>query len=155
MTKPPSNKTKQPAPKGGAAKPVPVDPQATELQPTTTPIEVEEWKDEGPTTAKTPPKSTDVSDEIKKNEAQSIIDARRRLLDTILPIFIGTNVVVLLAVAVAWGFDISGIKDESIEPEDRLITENVMLALIAATTAQVGAIVASIALALFPRKSNN
>lgn len=126
-----------------------------DLPTTSSKIEAEEWGDKGQETAKPSPVSTDVSDEIKKNEAQSIIDARKRLLDTILPIFIGTNVVVLVAVAVAWGFDIAGIKDESISPDQRLITENVMLALIAATTAQVGAIVASIALALFPKKQKD
>jgi hypothetical protein len=67
--------------------------------------------------------------------------------------FIGANVVTLAAVAVLVWLDQSNLQSDLITPVDRIITDQVIMTLLGATTVQVGAIAYAIARYLSPDRS--
>ena len=75
---------------------------------------------------------------------------REQMVDRILPAFLWANGLTLGAIAVLWLVDQFEIAFRLIAPGDRIITSQVIMALLAATTVQVGAIAAIIARYLFP-----
>lgn len=85
------------------------------------------------------------------------IDADTRVRVRISAALVG--LFILLKAAVIWLVwhalqeDIALLKATTIEPEGRLITENVFLTLIGATVVQVGVILVAIAGYLFPRRT--
>jgi len=64
--------------------------------------------------------------------------------------FIAANVVTLIALGILARLDQGNIAAKLIEPGDRIITSQVFMALLGATTVQVGAIMVIIARYLFP-----
>jgi hypothetical protein len=70
----------------------------------------------------------------------------------VVPAFLKANGLTLAAVAVLVVLDEINITSHLIAPGDRIITEKVIMALLGATTVQVGAIAALIARYLFPSR---
>jgi hypothetical protein len=68
----------------------------------------------------------------------------------IVPAFLWANGLTLGAIGVLWVVDQVYIAFRVIAPGDRIITAQVIMALLGATTVQVGAIAANIARYLFP-----
>jgi hypothetical protein len=67
-------------------------------------------------------------------------------------VFIGANIVTLLAMAGLVWLDQGNVASHSIAPGDRIITSQVLMALLGATTVQVGSIAFIIAQHLFPSR---
>ena len=97
-------------------------------------------------------------DEVTVTDAVSVGDQiafgefelRKETAKRILQIFGAVNVAVLIGLAFAFGFDVSLLRGGVITPADRLITGEVIMALLGATTVQLGAIMYTIARYLFP-----
>jgi hypothetical protein len=89
-----------------------------------------------------------VTDQIALQDA----DLRKWMADRIVPAFLKANGLTLAAVAVLVVLDEINIASHLIAPGDRIITEKVIMALLGATTVQVGAIAALIARYLFPSR---
>jgi hypothetical protein len=70
----------------------------------------------------------------------------------IVRIFIGANFVTLLVMAGLVWLDQGNVASHSIAPGDRIITSQVFMVLLGATTVQVGSIAFIIAQYLFPRR---
>ncbi len=70
----------------------------------------------------------------------------------IMRVFLWANGVVLILIAVSLVADWYFLGCGLIEPEERLVSENVLMTLLGATTVQVGAIVVTITNHLFPKK---
>jgi hypothetical protein len=80
-------------------------------------------------------------------------DLRRWLAEKVVPSFLLANGLTLAALAVLVALDEFNILNHLITPADRIVTSQVMIALLGATTVQVGAIAAIIARSLFPSRS--
>jgi hypothetical protein len=89
-----------------------------------------------------------VTDQIALQDA----DLRKWMADLVVPAFLKANGLTLAAVAVLVVLDEINIASHLIAPGDRIITEKVIMALLGATTVQVGAIAALIARYLFPSR---
>jgi hypothetical protein len=89
-----------------------------------------------------------VTDQIALQDA----DLRKWMADRVVPAFLKANGLTLAAVAVLVVLDEINIASHLIAPGDRIITEKVIMALLGATTVQVGAIAALIARYLFPSR---
>jgi hypothetical protein len=81
---------------------------------------------------------------------QQDADLRKWMADRVVPAFLKANFLTLAALAVLVVLDEANIACHLIAPGDRIITEKVIMALLGATTVQVGAIAALIARYLFP-----
>jgi len=81
---------------------------------------------------------------------QQDADLRKRMAYWIIGAFIAANVVTLIALGILARLDQGNIAAKLIEPGDRIITSQVFMALLGATTVQVGAIMVIIARYLFP-----
>lgn len=68
-------------------------------------------------------------------------------------LFVFLNAAVVWLVWIAFQNDGELLREATIQPADRLITENVFITLIGATVVQVGVILVAIAGYLFPRRS--
>jgi hypothetical protein len=79
-------------------------------------------------------------------------DLREWVADTIVPAFLWANGVVLAAVGVLAVVDEVNIAVNWIAPADRIISAQVIMVLLGATTVQIGAIAAIIARYLFPSR---
>ena len=79
-------------------------------------------------------------------------ELRRDLARTIMRWFVRVNVAVLLLLAVVYGAEALFVWGKLISPSERIIGQNVLLAVIAGTTAQLGAIALSISKWLFPQR---
>jgi hypothetical protein len=77
-------------------------------------------------------------------------DLRKWMADQVVPAFVRANGLTLAALAVLVVLDEINVAVHLIAPGDRIITEKVIMALLGATTVQVGAIAALIARYLFP-----
>ena len=75
---------------------------------------------------------------------------RKRMAYWTIGAFIGANLVTLIALGSLASLDQSNIASKLIPPGDRIITSQVFIALLGATTVQVGAIMVIIARYLFP-----
>jgi hypothetical protein len=87
-----------------------------------------------------------VQDQIALQDA----DLRKRVAYWTIGTFIGANFVTLVALGYLARLDQSNIASKLIAPGDRIITSQVFIALLGATTVQVGAIMVIIARYLFP-----
>jgi hypothetical protein len=81
---------------------------------------------------------------------QQTADLRRRVAYWIIGTFIGTNLVTVIALGILAWLDQSNIQAKLMMPGDRIITSQTFMALLGATTVQVGAIMVIIARYLFP-----
>ena len=79
-------------------------------------------------------------------------ELRRWLAEKVVPSFLWANGAALLAIALLAAVDEVNICLHLITPADRIITGQVMMSLLGATTVQVGAIAAIIARSLFPSR---
>ena len=91
-----------------------------------------------------------VDDQIKKQTA----DLRDSLANKVVRAFLWANLLTLAAIAALVSLDEINIWRGLIDPADRVISGRVVIALLAATTVQVGAVAAVIARHLFPSRSN-
>jgi hypothetical protein len=89
-----------------------------------------------------------VPDQIALQDA----DLRRWMARRIIWVFIAANIVTLLAMAGLVWLDQGNVASHSIAPSDRIITSQVFMALLGATTVQVGSIAFIIAQYLFPSR---
>jgi hypothetical protein len=87
-----------------------------------------------------------VSDQVTLQDAA----LRDWMAKFVIPAFLMANVLTLVALAVLVVLDEANIAYHLIAPGDRIITDKVIMALLGATTVQVGAIAALIARYLFP-----
>jgi hypothetical protein len=87
-------------------------------------------------------------DQLRKQDA----DLRKWMADRVVPAFLKANGLTLAALAVLVVLDEINIACHLIAPGDRIITEKVIMALLGATTVQVGVIAALIARYLFPSR---
>ena len=87
-----------------------------------------------------------VDDEIKRRNAS----LRERMAYWIIGAFIVANLATVAALGILAWLDQGNIQSKLIAPGDRIITSQVFMALLGATTVQVGAIMVIIARYLFP-----
>ncbi len=85
---------------------------------------------------------------------QQDANLRKWMADRVVPAFLKANGWTLAAIAVLVVLDEINIATHLIAPGDRIITEKVVIALLGATTVQVGAIAAIIARYLFPGRQD-
>jgi hypothetical protein len=85
-------------------------------------------------------------DELRKREA----DLRDWMAKVVIPVFLWANGLTLGAIALLVGLDEVNIGLDWIAPGDRIISAQVIMAMLGATTVQVGAIAVLIARYLFP-----
>ena len=90
-----------------------------------------------------------VDDQIKLQDA----DLRVRVARWIIRTFAGANVATLIALGCLAGLDEINIRSGMIHAGDRIITNQVFMTLLGATTVQVGAIMVIIARYLFPGRA--
>ena len=86
-----------------------------------------------------------VADQVSLRDA----DLRDWMAKYVMPVFLGTNLVTLTVLGLLIWLDQSNIESNLIRPSDRIIGSQVIMALLGATTVQVGAIAALIARYLF------
>ena len=79
---------------------------------------------------------------LKRNE----FELKKELAQKITALFIYSNSVVLFLLAIVF------VVDQWLEPSDRIITTEVIMALVGATTVQLGVIMLTIMKSLFPTK---
>lgn len=89
-----------------------------------------------------------VEDQIALQDA----DLRKRIGNRIVWTFVGGNVVTLFVFAGLVYLDQSNMGNHVITPDQRIITEKVIMTLLGATTVQIGTIAVIIARYLFPRR---
>jgi hypothetical protein len=90
-----------------------------------------------------------ITDQIALRDA----DLRKSMSDTILRVFRRANFVTLLALGALVILDEHNIRSGLIQPSDRIIDHQVFIALLGATTVQVGTIAVMMARYLFPGRS--
>jgi hypothetical protein len=86
---------------------------------------------------------------------QQDADLRKWMADRVVPAFLKANGLTLAAIAVLAVLDEINLATHLIAPSDRIISHQVIMALLGATTIQVGAIAALIARYLFPGRSSS
>jgi hypothetical protein len=79
---------------------------------------------------------------------------REGTVKRILWVFLGANVLALVLLAILVWLDQCNIAAKLIGPKDRIVTNQVIMTLLGATTVQVGAIMGIITRYLFPSRSN-
>lgn len=87
-----------------------------------------------------------VNDQVTLGEHELRIKMAQRLLS----VFLLANAVVFLGLAVFFGFDVTLVREGSVQPSERLVTAEVVMTVVGATTVQLGAIMFTIARYLFP-----
>jgi hypothetical protein len=85
---------------------------------------------------------------------QQDANLRKRVAYWIIGVFIGANLVTMVALGILAWLDQGNIQSKLIAPGDRIITSQVFMALLGATTVQIGAIMVIIARYLFPGRSS-
>jgi hypothetical protein len=78
---------------------------------------------------------------------------RKSFARNIIWLFTGVNVIVLIGVGLIFNADCQQISARQIAPAQRIISSHVVMALIGATTVQLGTVVLTIAQAIFPRRT--
>lgn len=81
------------------------------------------------------------------------LSLRQEAARKILIIFLAANVLVLTGLAVCFAFDVALLRQTLIKPDERLVTTEVVMTVIGATTVQLGAIMYTIARYLFPDRA--
>ena len=79
-------------------------------------------------------------------------ELRKTITTSIMNRFVTVNVSVLIIIAIIYIIDLFYIFHKVITPADRVITSNIIIAIIGATTVQFGAIAFAISQWLFPKK---
>lgn len=92
-----------------------------------------------------------VDDQIKQGDAA----ARKWMAPVVVGALILGNVVILVGLGVLVRLDQANVVGKVIAPADRIVNSQVIMALLGATTVQVGAIAAIIARYLFPGRSRD
>ena len=80
---------------------------------------------------------------------------RKETADKILNLFKNANMVAIFAISLSMFVDYVFIGTKLIEPADRLINENIIMAFLGATTVQVGTIMVAVSRYLFPSAKKN
>jgi hypothetical protein len=98
--------------------------------------------------------STEVDDITGLSVADQIAlgdqDIRRQVSLYIIWLFAVANVFVLIGLGVAYWQDCAQLAAKLIRPEQRIVTSNVVMALLGATTIQLGTVIVTITRAIFP-----
>jgi hypothetical protein len=81
------------------------------------------------------------------------LEMRRRLVRALLWFFGVTNFFALAATAVVFGYDIALLRAGSVQASQRLVTTELLMTIIGATTVQVGVIMVTISNYLFPKRN--
>ncbi len=97
---------------------------------------------------RSPPTPPSVDDQIKLDEMALRKDTAARIVG----MFTTANAFILLATTVIFMFDVHLMAFHGLKAEDRLINRDILMALIGATTVQLGVIMVAIARYLFPNK---
>jgi hypothetical protein len=92
---------------------------------------------------------------IEEREAEHRMRLREKVAQHVLNTFRVTNIVTLIAFGGLLILDEFNVWSGLIAPGDRIITDRVFIALLGATTVQVGAVVYLMAKHLFPSQSRN
>jgi hypothetical protein len=92
-----------------------------------------------------------VDDQIKQRDAE----LREWMANRVVPSFLWANGLILGALAILVALDEINISLHMIAPGDRIITSRVIMALLGATTVQVGTIAVLIARYLFPGRARD
>ncbi len=75
---------------------------------------------------------------------------RERFAGTMLVLFVATNAFVLAALGVLFWFDHQQLAAGLIAPDERIVDTRVVIALLGATTVQLGAVIYTMSRAIFP-----
>ncbi|HEY2659866.1 MAG TPA: hypothetical protein VGI79_09105 [Caulobacteraceae bacterium] len=78
-------------------------------------------------------------------------DIRRQFALYIIGLFIGANIFVMIGLGVAYWQDCMQLAAKAIRPEERIIDGKVVMALLGATTVQLGTVIYTITNAIFPK----
>lgn len=78
------------------------------------------------------------------------LDIRKRFANTTMWLFIGTNAFVLAGLGIVYWQDTLQIIAGRLNPTERIVDAKVVMTLIGATTVQLGAVVYTMARAIFP-----
>ena len=78
------------------------------------------------------------------------LDIRKRFARDIIALFIATNIFVMIGLGFAFWQDCAQLAAHRISPADRIIDGKVVMALLGATTVQLGAVIYTITRAVFP-----
>ena len=89
---------------------------------------------------------TSVADQIALGDQ----DIRRRFANRVVWLFVLSNVFVMAGLGVAFWQDDAQLRDHLIKPTEKVIDSKVVMALLGASTVQLGAVIFTIARALFP-----
>ncbi|MBA3811392.1 MAG: hypothetical protein H0X27_07075 [Caulobacteraceae bacterium] len=102
------------------------------------------------------PRAVDLGNEIRAFEsvadkvALGDLDIRKRFARDIIALFIITNIFVMIGLGFVFWQDCIQLATRRIVPGDRIIDGKVVMALLGATTVQLGAVIYTIARAVFP-----
>lgn len=88
--------------------------------------------------------------EVRRDVARIDAKMRRNVARRIMWLFSGTNLFTLIALAAAFWIDHYFVVNKIITPQERVVTSDVIIALLGATTIQVGALMLVIGKNLFP-----
>ncbi len=80
---------------------------------------------------------------------------RKSFAANIIWLFAGVNVIVLIGVGLIFNVDCQQLATRQIAPGQRIISSHVVMALIGATTVQLGTVVLTIAQAIFSRRTKD
>jgi len=98
--------------------------------------------------------STEVSDFAAISVADRIAlgdqDIRRQVAFYIIWLFVGANVFVMIGVGVAYWQDCVQLSEKVITPAQRIVDSRVVMAMLGATTVQLGTVIYTITRAIFP-----
>jgi hypothetical protein len=102
-----------------------------------------------------PPKIVSLAQEAEKLSVAELValrdaDLRKWMAERIMPTFLWTNLLTLVAIGVLFIIDEFNVVRNIGTPRDRIITSQVIMALLGATTVQIGTIAVVIARYLFP-----
>ena len=102
------------------------------------------------------PRAVDLGSEIRTFEsvadkiALGDLDIRKRFARDIIALFIVTNIFVMMGLGVVFWQDCVQLAAHRISPSGRIIDGKVVMTLLGATTVQLGAVIYTIARAIFP-----
>ncbi len=82
--------------------------------------------------------------------ARGDLEIRRRFARDIITLFVATNVFVMIGLGIAFWQDCVLLTSGRIRPSERIIDGKVVMSLLGATTVQLGAVIFTIARAIFP-----
>jgi hypothetical protein len=81
------------------------------------------------------------------------LELRKTISKVIVGSFVFINLIVLIMISAIYAIDTFLIHSKTLDHDGRLVTSNVLLSIIGATTVQLGAIAIAISYWLFPKKN--